>query len=156
MLRDDGGGVGPVLTVCIVAKTDLRELLEAVGDALASAMLQPVQRTERLVFESLLASELHNLRRKGFNVDRFEDELAFARMQQQERAAFVLQGGARGLLVRNTLKAEATKALEGGVLLLQYRFRASHAARRHGPLPRHCAGLDATRPQWLYRARCAR
>ncbi|KOO23298.1 hATPase c domain [Chrysochromulina tobinii] len=79
---------------------ELRELLEAVGDALATALLQLVQNTDKIVFESLLAWPLDKLSRKGFNVDRFADELAFARAQQQEHGGFDAdyyneQGGCR-------------------------------------------------------------
>ena len=111
----------PSLLVCVVAKTELRGLLEAVGDALASAMLQPVVKTEKIVFESLLASDLAHLRRKGFNVDRFEEELAFARMQQRERTACVLQAALRGMIVRVSMKVEATQLNE---------LRNSHAATK--------------------------
>jgi len=86
---------------------ELRELLEAVGDALATALLQLVQNTDKIVFESLLAWPLDKLSRKGFNVDRFADELAFARAQQQERMACLLQAAGRGRLVRAKRHAAA-------------------------------------------------
>ena len=49
-------------------RVEMRELLEAVGDALATAILQPVAMSEKLVFESLLSSPIDKLRRQGFNV----------------------------------------------------------------------------------------
>ena len=135
-----------MLHVFTVVRTDVRELLEAVGDALASAMLRPVQKTERIVFEALLASELSHLRRKGFNVDRFEDELAFARMQQHERMACMLQAGARGMLARIALRSFERERLERRQLIaathIQSRMRC-HAARTHLAALREAEGAAA-------------
>ena len=60
--------------------------------------------------EALLASPLDKLRRQGFNVDRFADELAFAAVQQQERMACVLQGAARGAVCAATAVSAAAVA----------------------------------------------
>ena len=77
-----------------------RLLLEAVGDALLSELLEASTSSEKLVFGQLLASPLDALRQRGFNVDRFQQEILFAEEQKREQCALHLQAVARGTLVR--------------------------------------------------------
>lgn len=67
----------------------------------ASLGYQEGRHSDKLVFGLLLASPLDVLRKRGLNVDRFEQELAFSREQAREGALISLQALARGAICRS-------------------------------------------------------
>lgn len=156
----EGGGARAGLRVYVVLMSDQRLLLEAVGDALLGELLEASTSSEKLVFGQLLASPLDALRQRGFNVDRFQQEIKFAEEQEREQCALLLQAVARGALVRCRQRArraavlEARRAVcathiqrEARRLLARRTFLASQARRR---------GLAATRLQCAIRSYLAR
>ena len=156
----EGGEAGVGMRVYVVPMSDQRLLLEAVGDALLGELLEASTSSEKLVFGQLLASPLDALRQRGFNVDRFQQEIKFAEDQKREQCALHLQAAARGTLVRCRQRARRAVVLEARRtvcvtsiqrearrLIARRTFLASHAQRR---------GLAATRLQCVIRSYIAR
>ena len=156
----EAGEAGVGLRVYVVPMSDQRLLLEAVGDALLGELLAASTSSEKLVFGQLLASPLDALRQRGFNVDRFQQEIKFAEDQEHEQCALHLQAAARGTLVRCRQRAQRAVVLEARRtvcathiqrearrLIARRTFLASQAQRR---------GLAATRLQCGIRSYLAR
>ena len=156
----EAGEAGVGLRVYVVPMSDQRLLLEAVGDALLGELLEASTSSEKLVFGQLLASPLDALRQRGFNVDRFQQEIKFAEDQEHEQCALHLQAAARGTLVRCRQRAQRAVVLEARRtvyathiqrearrLIARRTFLASQAQRR---------GLAATRLQCGIRSYLAR
>ena len=133
VLRREESSTGAGMCVYVVPMSDQRLLLEAVGDALLGELLEASTSSEKLVFGQLLASPLDALRQRGFNVDRFQQEIKFAEDQEREQCALRLQAAGRGTLVRCRQRAQRTATLEARravcVLLIQREARRLIARR---------------------------
>ncbi|KAL1527758.1 hypothetical protein AB1Y20_009143 [Prymnesium parvum] len=151
--------------VCVVAMEDTRLLLEAVGDVLVSELLKDAKHSDKLVFGLLLASPVEGLRKRGLNVDRFEQEMAFAQQQEREVAAQRILAVARGSIVRGRLRHAARQRLDlqrhAAATRLQAFARRLRSLRAAAALRRAAAAAAATTLQRHARrvlaiARCRR
>lgn len=156
----EGGEARAGMRIYVVPMSDQRLLLEAVGDALLGELLEASTSSEKLVFGQLLASPLDALRQRGFNVDRFQQEIKFAEEQEREQCALLLQAVARGALVRCRQRARRTAVLEARRAVcathIQREARRLIARRAFLASQARRTGLAATRLQCAIRSYLAR